>query len=288
MAEGGSHPLLKEAARRFCAARGLGYAELSHGWVLRLGKGAQARFVHGFDLGLNTRLAAKAADDKYLAALMWHESGVPHVPRALLVSPGLFARLGRGGDWRCEMRAVLGGMAAKGWHGALVLKPNEGRGGEDVVVCADTGEAEARLPALFERHETLCAEPWMPAARECRFVVLDGAVLLAFAKVVDCTGLEGGGHGVARLHNLSREGRIAPLLPEEEALAEMAVGAAAALGLRFCTLDILVREGGPLVLEANANVTLARAAETLGRERVLRVYEKAIARVFEAPSGHGP
>jgi hypothetical protein len=45
-------------------------------------------------------------------------------------------------------------------------------------------------------------------------------------------------------------------------------------------VDVLAREQTPLVLEANANVTLARAAEALGRERVLRVYETAIERVL--------
>ena len=279
MAGHGSHPLLKEAARRYCAAHGLDYAELSHGWVLRLGRGDDARFIHGFDLGLNTRLAAKAADDKFFAALMWRESSLPHVPRELLLSRTLAERLGQGQGWWRKTRTVLRNMAMRGWNGALVVKPNEGRGGEDVVVCADPEEAEASLSVLFERHDTLCAEPYLPCARECRFVVLDGDVLLAFAKVVDGADRAGATHGGPRLHNLSREGRIAPLLPAEEALAEVAVRAAAALGLRFCTLDILARETEPLVLEANANVTLARAAQALGSERVLRVYERALERV---------
>ena len=278
---GGSHPLLREAARRFCAARGLAYAELSHGWVLRLGEGAAARFIHGFELGLNTRLAALAADDKAFCALRLAEAGVPHVPRRLVVSPTLFMGLrDAAGGWMEEARAAVAEMTAAGEGGAVVVKPNRGRGGADVWVCQSEEEALRRLAEVAARWPdgAACVEPWLPAARECRFVVLDGAVELAFAKVVDASA--GGGDGSPRLHNLSREGRIAPLLPQEKALADMAARAATALGLRFCTVDILVRADRPLVLEANANVTLARAAEALGRETVLRVYEKAIGKLF--------
>ena len=278
--DGGSHPLLREAAGRFCAARGLAYAELSHGWVLRLGEGAAARFIHGFELGLNTRLAALAADDKAFCALRLAEAGVPHVPRRLVVSLTLFMGLrDAAGGWMEEARAAVAEMAAAGEGGAVVVKPNRGRGGADVWVCRTEEEALRRLAGVAARWPdgAACVEPWLPTARECRFVVLDGAVELAFAKVVDAAG---GEDGASRLHNLGREGRIAPLLPEEEGLADMAVRAATALGLRFCTVDILARGEEPPVLEANANVTLARAAEALGREPVLRIYEKAIGKLF--------
>ncbi len=283
MAQGGSHPLLREAAHRYCTAHGLECSELSHGWVLRIGRGEQARFFHGFDLGLNAQLAAKAADDKAFCALRFAEAGVPHVPRRLVMSPALFMGLrGTARGWAEEARAAVAEMAAAGEGGAVVVKPNRGRGGADVWLCRTKDAALRRLAAVAARWPdgAACVEPWLPAARECRFVVLDGEVLLAFAKVAGNAGE--GGKPKPRLHNLGRDGRIAPLQASEEELAGLARRAAQALGLRFCTVDILSRgDEEPLVLEANANVTLARAAEALGVEKVLRVYEKAIARALE-------
>ena len=274
----GSHALLAEAARRVCARRGLAFAALSHGWVLRLGRGRKARFIHGFALGLNSRLAALAADDKALCALMLAEAGVPHVPRRLVLSPALHGRLhGDGGaEWLKEARSAVMEMVALGENAMVVVKPNRGRGGADVWPCADMREALRRLAKVAARQPdgAACVEPFLPAERECRFVVLDGAVEIAFAKVADESA-----DGFA-LHNLSCDGRIAPLMPEEEALSDLALHAAAALALRFCTVDILAREDGPLVLEANANVTLGHAAQALGRERVIVLYERALEKLF--------
>ena len=274
----GSHALLVEAAQRLCARRGLAFAALSHGWVLRLGQGRDARFVHGFALGLNSRLAALAADDKALCALMLAEVGLPHVPRRLVLSPALHGRLHHdgGAGWLEEARNAVAEMAALGEGGAVVVKPNRGRSGMDVWRCCDTREALRRLGEVAARQAdgAACVEPFLPAERECRFVVLDGTIELAFAKVA------GESAKSFALHNLSRDGRIAPLAPQEEALGEMALAAAEALGLHFCTVDILAREEGPLVLEANANVTLGRAAEALGRERIIAIYERVLEKLF--------
>ena len=323
---------LAATLRALAAERGIAVRAFAGGWVHRLSRGETVRDVVGYAFPLNSATAHAVAQDKSAAAEVLEASGVACVPHRLVLRPELGGYVGAAGNWA----ALLEWFHA--WNADVVIKPNEGTGGEGVVRARSVAELEAAVHGGLAAHRALAVSPFVPLAMEARAVVLRGEVLLAYAKRRPAVTGDGvrtlgalaheaglarvasGGPdarevvpaGVTRLvdwrHNLGLGAAPEPLAPDaREAVGAVALRAARALGLAFCSIDVArplaggaaaggaapeagaegAASGDLLVMEANAGVMVEHYARLApdGPATAHRLYGRALDALFPPPSG---
>ncbi|MEV0676162.1 ATP-grasp domain-containing protein [Actinosynnema sp. NPDC050436] len=225
-------------------------------WVAELVAGDRRALVIGHVFPLDNAASAQVATDKVATCALLDAGGVPTVPHRLL-------DFGTRAD---PLAAVheLAGLPA-------VLKPHRESGGVDVQQVTDEPGARAALAHLRARYRAIAVSPLLPVQDEYRVVVLDGEVLLVYRKEV--------APGEWR-HNLRFGAR--PVLDvdpaAQAATTAQALRAMSALGLRFASVDVVVVDGGPRVLEVNSGVALEHFSRASERHRALAadVYGAAV------------
>lgn len=310
--------VLVAAVHRFAADHGLTVEGLSHDWLMILTAPDGQRFpLFGYDIGLNSATTLRIANDKAATSDMLAACGVPHVPHQLFLSPDMHVYTRGTGNWATMMAA----FDAAG--GDVVLKSNEGTSGKDVHRARSHLDLERHAHALFRTERAIALSPFTPILRETRFVVLDGIVRLAYTK--DAPSLTGDGQTAMRdllaramvpemgstlgawlddadatdldavpaegtqlpigwRHNLGLGGAIMAVANNAPG-AELAISAAAALNLRFGSVDIAhTAEAADQVMEVNAGVMLEHFARSAPdrRDAVIATYADALGRLLSA------
>ena len=296
--------LLVSTVRQLAAERGVEVAAFAGDWILRLSRGAWTEHVVGYVFPLNSAGARAVSADKAATAELLAARGVPCVAHHLVLRPDLAPYVGDAGNWR----SLLDLGERHDWD--LVVKPNEGTGGEGVVRVRSARELEAAVHKGFARHRALAVSPFHEIETEYRAVILDDDVLLTYAKarpavvgdgrrsvgaLAEAAGLDASllAPGVGRRvpgdgervlldwrHNLQLGSAPRPIDddgPRAE-VERLAAAAAGTLGLRFASIDVVETSGGLAVLEANAGVMLeayARAAPD-GPATARRIYGAAL------------
>jgi glutathione synthase/RimK-type ligase-like ATP-grasp enzyme len=255
-----------DAILRYCRARGIACEVRSQGWLMVMQRGERRRFALGYDIGLNSAIAHRLANDKSAAAEVLAFTGIPCVPHTLFLSP----KLGRHIPPNGSREAMLGLLRAHGE--GLVAKPNEGTSGRFVFKVTDEAELDHAAREIFASHLGLAISPFVDIEEEVRVILLDGEPRVVYAKerIADWR------------HNLDFGARPILLAPGEtrETCIAMATEAARAIGIRFASIDIVRAAGRSMVLEINSGVMM----EVLGKhhpELVYATYEAALDRVFE-------
>jgi glutathione synthase/RimK-type ligase-like ATP-grasp enzyme len=241
-------------------ALGAEIAWLSSDYIAALTCGSHTAMVVGYHFPLNNAAACALADDKSATAdvLAWVD--VPHVRHVLMRfdSAGLAEEIDR--------VAELFGFP-------LVIKPHRGTGGQGVTRVTSPEAMAAALTCLRGRYEALAACPWLDIAHEYRVVVLDGQARLIFEKV---RALPDGDW-----RNNLKYGSVPVMQADDrltDPLAGIALRAAAALGLRFTSVDVVASPAGLEVLEVNSGVCLERFSgfSTDHFDRASAVYVQAL------------
>jgi glutathione synthase/RimK-type ligase-like ATP-grasp enzyme len=175
------------------------------------------------------------ADDKRLTAVLLALAGVPG-PRAEIVpSTDPIPRAA----WSAATFVV---KFPYGGHGNLVRR----------TTAADAAATAQELWREGIRF-SLLAQPYLPEGRSTvRVVVMDGRIVWAAIETAAPTdwrsnGPAGGSSMRARLDDHDREGAVA-------------LEAIAALGLTYGSVDMVLTESGPTVLEVNSSAGVADAA----------------------------
>ena len=262
----GNQRIFVDAIRRYCTARGIVCEVKSQGWLIIMQNGERRHLAFGYDIGLNSAMAHRIANDKSATAEVLAHSGIPCIPHALFLSPALSNRPS---------------LTNKEWEGMLdrlesypegvVVKPNEGTSGRSVFLATTEEELERAAKEIFSSHLTLAISPFVEIEEEVRVIMLDGDPRVVYSKerISDWR------------HNLDFGAR--PLLLEQgearEACVAMAVQAAQAIGIRFASIDIVRVAGSWQVLEINSGVMM----EVLGKhhpELVYAAYAAALDKVF--------
>lgn len=288
----------------WCRTHGATFRALSSGWILTLSRSGDRRVVYGYDLGLNSSVTARVADDKNATWELLRDAGVAAVEHRIFHTPACPDFVGETGVW-CDLHDCLRDFA-----GDAVCKPNGGSSGEGVVRVRTPRDLEQAAQEIFRLHRSLCLSPFYPQAEEFRVVVLQGECLLCFVK--QRPAVTGDGRAsIAELatrqglavplplaalaavpaagervvlewrHNLA-QGGAAVLLPDDDArrgaVQALALAAAAALDLRFGSVDVLLSGGTCRVLEVNAGVMLERFARqsVAHRDIAFGVYARAL------------
>ena len=256
-----------EAIRRYCRARGIACDVKSQGWLVIMQRDEHRHLAFGFDIGLNSAIAHRIANDKSATAEVLTHSGIACIPHTLFLSPKLGKHAPAAGA-RESMIALLQAHP----HG-LVAKPNEGTSGRFVFKVTCEAELDHATREIFASHLSLAISPFVEIEEEVRVILLDGDARVVYSKerISDWR------------HNLDFGAR--PILLElgeaREACVAMAVQAANAIGIRFASIDIVRVAGSLKVLEINSGVMM----EVLGRlhpELVYATYAAALDKVFES------
>jgi glutathione synthase/RimK-type ligase-like ATP-grasp enzyme len=255
-----------DAILRYCRARGIACEVKSQGWLIVMQRGEHRRFAFGYDIGLNSAVAHRIANDKSAAAEALALSGIACVPHTLFLSPKLARHASPEGS-RAAMLDLL-----KAHRQGLVAKPNEGTSGLFVFRVTDAAELDHAAREIFASHLSLSISPFIDIEEEVRVILLDGEPHVVYAKerISDWR------------HNLDFGARPILLQPGEtrDAYIALAAAAAHAIGIRFASVDIVRVAGRQMVLEINSGVMM----ETLGKhhpELVYATYAAALDKVFE-------
>jgi glutathione synthase/RimK-type ligase-like ATP-grasp enzyme len=255
-----------EAIRAWCAAHDVRCAVRSQGWLVVMERGDTRRFALGYDIGLNSAMAHRIANDKSATAEMLSFSGIDCIPHQLFLSPKLGKDVAPEGS-REAMRTLL-----RTHPDGVVAKPNEGTSGRSVFHARTETELDHAVSEIFGSHLGLAISPYVEIAEEVRVILLDGAPLAVYRKerVADWR------------HNLDFGAR--PILLQDgaarDACVAIAIRATLAIGIRFSSVDVVRVGESWRVLEINSGVMM----EALGKqhpELVHAIYAAALEKVWD-------
>ena len=310
-----SQRIFVQAIKTYCAEHGHTVDVRADGWLIVMQEGARRKLAFAYDLGLNSAVAHRIANDKSATSDVLALSGISSVPHTLFLNPELNAFMPPRGSWEA-MLALL-----QQYSDGLVVKPNEGTSGKSVFWVTSKPALELAVKRIFSTQTALAVSPYLDIEDEVRVVVLDCQPLVVYAK--DRPAVTGDGrHSLLELalenvpaarrssvlpglfadldrsaldgivpagerrvlnwrHNL--ESGAEPFLLQEgeirDACVALAARAAEAIGIRFASVDVVRANGSWQVLEVNSGVMM----EALSRqhpELVQATYGAALREVF--------
>jgi len=303
-----------EAVLAYCGSRGIAAEARSSGWLIVMQRGEQRRLAFGYDLGLNSAVAHRIANDKAATSELLSLSGIANVPHALHLNPALSGHIPPAGSWPAMLDQL------ERHPGGIVIKPNEGTSGRSVFLVKTRPQLELAVQRIFTSHTSLAISPYLDIEDEVRVVLLDDRPLVVYRKqrpfvvgdgkatllalamaavpaeqraavlsgIADDLGSELAGivpAGERRIlnwrHNLDLGAQPVLLQADEirDSCVTLAAKAAGTLGIRFGSIDVVRAGGRWLILEINSGVMM----ETLGRhhpELVHAAYAAALDRLF--------
>lgn len=306
MAAGGER-IFVQAIRRYCADHGITVEVRSGGWLIAMRRGKTRNFAFGYDIGLNSAIAHRLANDKSATAEALALEGVPCIPHHLFLNPSMGAHVA-GSDGHERMLAVLRQNPQ-----GVVVKPNEGTSGRAVFKTANSDELDHAVTEVFSSSLGLVISPYVEIEDEVRVILLDQRPMIVYRKerpsVVgdgkhtlqelatiagqekQLRGLDAreantivptGEHRILNWrHNLDAGARPVPVEVGEAhgACARLAIDAANAIGITFASIDVVRVDGAWKVLEINSGVMMEALAK-LHPELVQATYDAALDRVF--------
>ena len=271
--------------KEICGEEGICLESFGDDWVFRLEKEGKASFLLGYQFGLNLSVSQQICADKSAAAEIMEAHGIPHVPHVCFMSPRKLKYVGKDGNWT-GMQELL-----KRW-GKVVVKDNQGTGGELVYLVKREDELENAAQEIFAQCPSLAVSPYREIQEEYRVILLDGEVKLMFRKErprlsgdgvrslrrLYAEYLEKGGRAVSISekdldkilpagaeyclnwkHNLGQGAKaIAEEGPAEAAF--LAKRAAELFQLRFASVDVIAAGGKYEILEINPGVMMENLA----------------------------
>jgi glutathione synthase/RimK-type ligase-like ATP-grasp enzyme len=310
-----SQRIFVEALQNYCARHGIAIEIKSDGWLIVMQRDAKRAFAFGYDVGLNSAVAHRIANDKAATAEVLAMAGVPCIPHWLFLSPKMNEYVSRPGSWD-KMLEIL----AQHPEG-IVVKPNEGTTGRSVFMVSTQSALEFAVDRIFASHLGLAISPRVDIEDEVRVVLTDDVAVAVYSKnrptvvgdgqrsllelalaatsaeqrsivlpgmVRDLdkadldTILPAGQRRVLNWrHNLDSGAH--PTLLEQgnirDACIEIAIRAAKAIDIRFASIDVVRAGGAWQILEINSGVMM-EALSRLHRDLVYAAYDAALDKVF--------
>ena len=311
-----SQRIFVDAVTAYCAKRAIAVDVRADGWLIVMQRDARRRFAFGYDVGLNSAVAHRIANDKSATAEVLGISGIACVPHALFLSPEMNQYIRARGSWEAML-----GLLNQSLSG-IVVKPNEGTSGKSVFRVTSKPALELAVKQIFASHMSLAISPYLDIEAEVRVVLIDEAPLVVYSK--SRPAVEGDGkHSLLELaleatsaerrstvlagmmaeldkteldailppgrrrvlnwrHNLD-SGAQPVLLQQGEirdACVQLAVKAAQAIDIRFASIDVVRVAGAWQVLEINSGVMM-EALSKLHPKLVYDAYDAALDKVFE-------
>ncbi|WGD53062.1 RimK-like protein [Bradyrhizobium sp. CB1650] len=295
------------AVRRYCARHDIAVDVRPGGWLIAMRRGERRHFAFGYDIGLNSAIAHRLANDKSATAEVLALGGVPCIAHHLFLNPSLGEHV-VGAAWHEAMLALL----AQNPQG-VVVKPNEGTSGRAVFKVTGRDELDRAVGEVFSFSLGLVISPYVEIEEEIRVVLLDRTPLIVYRKerpslvgdgvhslrelanaagqakhlgeldagALDAVVPKGERRNLTWRHNLDAGAR--PVLVDDDevrsACVKLAIDAASAIGIAFASIDVVRADGAWQVLEINSGVMMEALAK-LYPELVQATYDAALDRVF--------
>jgi len=303
------------AVQKYCAENGIAVETRSEGWLMVMRKGSRRHLAYGYDVGLNSAVTHRIANDKAATAELLEMNGIACVPHAFFPGPALSGYVPATGTWD----AMLGLLRQN--PDGIVVKPNEGTSGNLVFKVFDRPALERAVGEAFSLNLNLAISPYLEIKNEVRVILVDDLPVIVYGKsrpsitgdgvhsilqlalaamptqrlsailprmVGDLdsatldTVLPSGRHHILNWrHNLDA-GAEPVLLPQgavRERCVELAIKAAKSIDLRFGSIDVVQVDNSWRILEINSGVVM----EALGRthpDLVYAAYAAALDKVF--------
>ncbi|WP_027553502.1 RimK family alpha-L-glutamate ligase [Bradyrhizobium sp. Cp5.3] len=308
----GGERIFVQAIRRYCANHGITVDVRSGGWLIAMRRGERRHFAFGYDIGLNSAIAHRLANDKSATAEVLSLSGVPCIAHRLFLNPSLGEHVAETG-WREAMLALL----AQNPRG-VVVKPNEGTSGRSVFWATSPDQLDRAVSEVFASSLGLVISPYVEIEQEIRVILLDRTPLIVYRKerpsvvgdgvhsvrdlaratgqeeqlnqldaaALDAVAPRGERRVLTWRHNLDA-GAQPVLVNDDEvraACVKLAIDAASAIGIAFASVDVVRVDGAWQVLEINSGVMMEALAK-LYPDLVQATYDAALDRVFGESTG---
>jgi glutathione synthase/RimK-type ligase-like ATP-grasp enzyme len=303
------------AVQKYCAEHAIAVETRSQGWLMVMRKGPRRHLTYGYDLGLNSAVTHRIANDKAATAELLQMNGIACVPHALFLGPALSEYAPAAGSWEAML-----GLLKRNPDG-IVVKPNEGTSGRLVFKVQDKPALERAVSEVFSLNLNLAISPYLEIKNEVRVILVDSLPVIVYGK--NRPSITGDGvHSILELalattpaerlstvlprmlgdldsatldtvlpagqhralnwrHNL--DAGAEPVLLQQGAVrercVELAIEAAKSIDLRFGSIDIVEVDNSWRVLEINSGVVM----EALGKahpDLVYAAYAAALDKVF--------
>lgn len=267
---GNGLPSYASILNEICQESGVNLQWVANNWVAILEKNTKVRFALGFKFGINSAASSMVADDKCATYEVLQKQGIPAVCHRLLYkkdNPAPYAQEYQSEEYIEEFFRQN--------HEHIVVKPNNGQGGEGVYRAQSMEDVKSALEKIFQSNEMAALSPFYDILHEYRFIMLDGEVRLAYRKV----------RGEDWRFNLNSGARAEKIEDTElyERLKSLAIKSAKALNLRFCSVDMAeLAEHELVIMEVNSGVVtgkyLAQHPEDYGK--VKQIYADVLEKMF--------
>jgi len=262
----------KDFVKEICQEQNIKFETLSYEYIMRLTKGSVVRHVIGSKWDVNNAAACRIACDKSACYAVLKHSGVPAIPHELLMHPiKRQGFIGEKGTWLQALK-FFGNSNSK-----VVVKPNHGTNGQDVLLCDSVQTLESAVHTVFADSPNAAISPFYDIKTEYRVFHVNGTCPLVYGKAANPENWR---------HNLS-QGATAFEVADENILATLktlASRAATAIGIHFATIDIVETISGDyLIMEINSGVQARQLLEQLPylRPVVKGIYESAVLNMFK-------
>lgn len=298
--------------KEICEEEQISLKSYSFDWIFELAKNGRIRYILGYQFGLNTASVNSICCDKAAASEIMTAHGIPNIEHRLFASPGEQKFVGKTGCWAQLIKLLQE-------KGTLVIKPNDGTGGDRVFKVSNAYELETAVHKVFEKSGYLAASPFYDIENEYRTIMLDGAARLVYVKrrphlTGDGTStvaelfirhVSGSNLNTEDIPDLGRADRIpakgerillgwkhnlglgarAELLeddPLKKEIEDIVAAVAICLGVRFASIDVALTNEGLKVLEINSGVMMENFAgqDETSREIAKSIYRDAIRLMF--------
>jgi glutathione synthase/RimK-type ligase-like ATP-grasp enzyme len=303
------------AVQKYCADNGIMVETRSQGWLMVMRKGPRRHFAYGYDVGLNSAVTHRIANDKAATAEVLEMDGIACVPHAFFPGPALSEYASAVGSWQAMLEHLTQNP------GGIVVKPNEGTSGQLVFKVQDKPALERAVNEIFSLNLNLAISPYLEIKNEVRVILVDAVPVIVYSK--SRPSIAGDGvHSVLELalatipadrlstvlprmvgdldsatletvlpsgqhqalnwrHNL--DSGAEPVLLQQGATrdrcVEIAIRAAKSIDMRFGSIDVVEVDKSWRILEINSGVVM----EALGKthpELVYAAYSAALDKVF--------
>lgn len=250
--------LIQQAA----LAEGISIECIEPDLIYRLSSSYHSWLMLDVDIGLNDAISYQLAKSKSATYAVLAKAKIPAIPHHFLHHPD--APRGSSQVYNQAQHVF------QRYQTSIVIKPDDGAQGRQVSLATNGTELQQQLERLFAKSQHAALSPFSPSQFEYRLVVLNGACYIGFSKIRST------GEWRHNLAHGAQAGKIPNHLMSE--LASLAQTSAEALGLRFCTVDILHTDHqGLLVLEVNGTVYLSEYVKqsSQARDKVYHLYRQA-------------
>ncbi|MDR0985361.1 MAG: ATP-grasp domain-containing protein [Mycoplasmataceae bacterium] len=211
------------------------------GWVIQLTKNKQHRYIYGYNFDINNSASSRLCDDKSALFELLNKNHISSVPHFYFMNPNSpwFIK----SNWQLKIKQLFSK------YKKIVIKPNNGTGGNDVYLTTSESQLHKYVSNIFSKHDSLAVSPYLEIKNEYRLIVLNNKVLLTYKKDRQ--------HNEWR-HNLQL-GAKPQIISDNKILNKLtpiALKVINLINISFCSIDIVEVENKYYILEVNSGVMM--------------------------------